>query len=117
MPTSGVARYGTTVPVLGATTAGIGSSICRSGLTTGYRCGYVYSTKQTVNYGGGNIVTGLTRTSACAEPGDSGGPFISNGQAQGVLSGGSGNCSSGGVTYFQSIDEILSRNALTLVTG
>ena len=36
---------------------------------------------------------------------------------QGVTSGGSGNCSSGGTTYFQPVNEILSVYGLTLVTG
>jgi streptogrisin C len=76
-----------------------------------------------VNYGNNNVVTGLTRTSACAEPGDSGGAFVSNPpllnrvQAQGVTSGGSGNCATGGTTYFQPVTEILTRYLLTLHLG
>jgi streptogrisin C len=62
-------------------------------------------------------VTGLTRTNVCAEPGDSGGSWLSGNQAQGVTSGGSGNCSSGGTTYFQPVNEILSAYGLTLVTS
>ena len=53
----------------------------------------------------------------CAEPGDSGGSLIAGTQAQGVTSGGSGNCSSGGTTYFQPVNEILSAYGLTLTTG
>ncbi len=34
-----------------------------------------------------------------------------------MTSGGSGNCSSGGTTYFQPVNEILSAYGLTLVTG
>ncbi|HEY8544187.1 MAG TPA: trypsin-like serine protease, partial [Acidimicrobiales bacterium] len=62
-------------------------------------------------------VYGLTRTSACAEGGDSGGSFISGNQAQGMTSGGSGNCTFGGTTFFQPVNEVLSRYGLTLVTG
>jgi streptogrisin C len=62
-------------------------------------------------------VSGLTRTSACAQPGDSGGSFISGSQAQGVTSGGSGNCSVGGTTYHQPVNEILSTYGLTLTRG
>ncbi|MFC7643765.1 trypsin-like serine protease [Streptosporangium lutulentum] len=62
-------------------------------------------------------MTGLIRTSVCAEPGDSGGSLVSGSQAQGVTSGGSGNCTSGGTTYFQPINEILQAYGLTLVTG
>ncbi|WP_231510020.1 trypsin-like serine protease [Streptosporangium roseum] len=58
----------------------------------------------------------MTRTNVCAEPGDSGGSFISIDQAQGVTSGGSGDCTSGGVTYFQPIGEILTTYGLSLVT-
>jgi hypothetical protein len=52
-----------------------------------------------------------------SEPGDSGGSFISGDQAQGVTSGGSGDCSSGGTTFFQPVNEILSTFGLTLVTS
>ena len=38
-------------------------------------------------------------------------------QAQGVTSGGSGNCTVGGTTYFQPVNEILSAYGLSLVTG
>jgi streptogrisin C len=34
-----------------------------------------------------------------------------------VLSGGSGNCTSGGTTFFQPVNEILAVYGLTLVTG
>ena len=56
-------------------------------------------------------------TNVCAEPGDSGGSWLSGNQAQGVTSGGSGNCTSGGTTFFQPVNEILGRYGLTLVTG
>lgn len=59
----------------------------------------------------------MTRTTACAEPGDSGGAYISGDRAQGVTSGGSGNRTTGGTTYYQPVDEILSAYGLTLVTG
>jgi streptogrisin C len=53
----------------------------------------------------------------CAEPGDSGGSLLSGNQAQGVTSGGSGNCSSGGITYYQPVNEILQTYGLTLATS
>ena len=40
--------------------------------------------------------------------GDSGGPLYSGTTALGLTSGGSGNCTSGGVTYFQPVTEPLS---------
>jgi streptogrisin C len=91
-----------------------GSSICRSGSTTGMWCGTVLAKNQTVNYPQGTVY-GLTQTNVCAEPGDSGGSWLSANQAQGVTSGGSGNCSSGGITYFQPVNPILSAYGLTLV--
>ncbi|KAL0944918.1 peptidase s1 and s6 chymotrypsin hap [Colletotrichum truncatum] len=102
------------LPVSGSTVAAVGASICRSGSTTGVYCGTVGAFSATVNYAEGRV-TGLTRTSVCAEPGDSGGSFYSGAQAQGVTSGGSGNCRSGGTTYFQPVNEILSTYGLTLV--
>ncbi|MGH4020916.1 MAG: S1 family peptidase, partial [Pseudonocardiaceae bacterium] len=103
--------------VTGSSEAAVGSSVCRSGSSSGYRCGTIQATDQTVNYGGGDVVSGLTRTTACAEPGDSGGPYITGSQAQGVLSGGSGSCLLGGETFFQPVNEILSARGVDLVTG
>jgi streptogrisin C len=104
--------------IKGSTPAGFLSRVCRSGSTTGYKCGYVLGFNQTVNYGNGDVVMGLTRTNACAEPGDSGGTFITPaGQAQGFTSGGSGDCKSGGITYFQPVNEALQAYGLTLVKG
>ena len=104
------------VTVRGATEAATGSSVCRSGSTTGWRCGTIQAKNQTVRYPQGTVF-GLTRTSACAEGGDSGGSFITGNQAQGMTSGGSGNCTFGGTTFFQPVRETLSRYGLTLVTG
>ena len=103
--------------VLGRTVAAVGTTVCRSGSTTGYKCGTIQAINQTVCYAQGCVYQ-VTRTSACAEPGDSGGPYVSSSrQAQGVLSGGSGNCSFGGTTFFQPVNEILSVYGLTLVVG
>jgi hypothetical protein len=104
------------ITVSGSTAAAVGASICRSGSTTGVFCGAVRSLGATVSYSQGRV-TGLTQTSVCAEPGDSGGSFYSGSQAQGVTSGGSGDCSSGGTTYFQPVNEILSAYGLNLVRG
>ncbi|MDT7787982.1 MAG: streptogrisin [Pseudonocardiales bacterium] len=110
---------GANVIVKGSTEAAVGAQICRSGSTTGWHCGSVQAKNQTVNYPQGTV-RGLTRTNVCAEPGDSGGSWVAGsgfGQAQGVTSGGSGNCSSGGTTYFQPVNPILSRYGLTLTRG
>ncbi|PJE93699.1 serine protease [Streptomyces carminius] len=104
------------VTVTGSEEAPVGSTVCRSGSTTGWHCGTIEQYDVTVQYGQGDV-SGLTRTTVCAEPGDSGGPYVSGDQAQGVTSGGSGNCSIGGTTYFQPVNPILEEYGLTLVTG
>ncbi|MEI7030549.1 carbohydrate-binding protein [Streptomyces pratensis] len=104
------------VTVTGSTSAVVGSSVCRSGSTTGWHCGTIQQLNTSVTYPEGTI-SGVTRTSVCAEPGDSGGSYISGSQAQGVTSGGSGNCSSGGTTYFQPLNPALQAYGLTLVTS
>ncbi|HEY0698307.1 MAG TPA: ricin-type beta-trefoil lectin domain protein, partial [Micromonospora sp.] len=106
---------GGNVSVAGSQDAVIGSSVCRSGRTTGWRCGTILGRNETVNYAQG-AVYGLTRSNACAEGGDSGGAWISGNQAQGVTSGGSGNCTTGGTTWFQPVNEILGVYGLSLVT-
>ncbi|MFF8727044.1 S1 family peptidase [Streptomyces sp. NPDC015171] len=102
--------------VRGSAVAPVGSSVCRSGSTSHWHCGTVLAQNETVNYSDGSVVHELTKTSVCAEPGDSGGSFISGDQAQGVTSGGWGNCSGGGETWFQPVNEILNRYGLTLHT-
>ncbi|MEV6886876.1 S1 family peptidase [Streptomyces sp. NPDC051135] len=103
--------------VRGSNVAPVGASICRSGSTTHWHCGTVLAHNETVNYSDGAVVHQLTKTSVCAEGGDSGGSFISGDQAQGVTSGGWGNCSGGGETWFQPVNEILNRYGLTLHTA
>jgi hypothetical protein len=102
--------------VRGSNEAPVGASVCRSGSTTRWHCGTVLAKNETVNYSQG-AVHQMTKTSVCAEGGDSGGSFISGDQAQGVTSGGWGNCSSGGETWFQPVNEILNRYGLTLHTA
>ncbi|MEV8506584.1 S1 family peptidase [Actinoplanes sp. NPDC051475] len=106
---------GNALPVGGSTESPVGAAVCRSGSTTGTFCGTILAKNQTVNYPEGTV-TGLTRTDVCAEGGDSGGPWLSGDQAQGVTSGGSGDCKAGGETFFQPVTEILDRNNLTLLT-
>ncbi|WP_345615337.1 S1 family peptidase [Streptomyces sanyensis] len=108
-----------TVPdqlVRGSAEAPVGASVCRSGSTTRWHCGRVLARNETVNYSQG-AVHQMTRTSVCAEPGDSGGSFISGDQAQGVTSGGWGNCRTGGETWHQPVGEILARYGLRLHTA
>jgi hypothetical protein len=102
--------------VRGSWVAPVGTSVCRSGSTTHWHCGVVQGQNETVNYAQGAVYQ-MTGTSVCAEPGDSGGSFITGDQAQGVTSGGYGNCSGGGRTWFQPVNEILQVYGLGLVTG
>ncbi|MFD9907546.1 carbohydrate-binding protein [Streptomyces sp. NPDC059063] len=106
---------GQQVGVTGSTQSPVGGSICRSGSTTGWHCGTISQHNTSVTYPEGTI-NGVTRTTVCAEPGDSGGSYISGSQAQGVTSGGSGNCSSGGTTFHQPINPLLQQYQLTLRT-
>jgi streptogrisin D len=93
--------------ITGAGNAYVNQSVSRSGSTTGVRGGTVTALNATVNYAEGSVY-GLIRTTVCAEPGDSGGSLFAGNTALGMTSGGSGNCSSGGVTYFQPVTEALS---------
>jgi streptogrisin C len=102
--------------VRGSWVAPVGTSVCRSGSTTHWHCGTVLGQNETVNYAQGAVYQ-MTRTNVCAEPGDSGGSFITGDQAQGVTSGGWGNCSSGGETWFQPVNEILQTFGVSLVTA
>jgi len=91
-----------------AATPSVGTTVYRRGSTTGTHSGRVTALNATVNYGSGDVVYGMIQTTVCAEPGDSGGPLYSNsGIAYGLTSGGSGNCSSGGTTFFQPVTEAL----------
>jgi streptogrisin D len=92
------------------TTAGnafVRESVRRSGSTTGVHSGTVLALNATVNYAQGTV-TGLIKTNVCAEGGDSGGPLFAGSTALGLTSGGSGNCSTGGTTFFQPVTEVLS---------
>jgi len=90
-----------------ATNAFVGEAVKRSGSTTGVHSGTVQALNVTVNYAEGTVF-GLIQTNVCAEPGDSGGPLFDGRHAVGLTSGGSGNCSSGGQTFFQPVTEPLS---------
>ncbi|MFI5686435.1 S1 family peptidase [Streptomyces sp. NPDC051636] len=91
-----------------AATPSVGTTVYRRGSTTGTHSGRVTALNATVNYGGGDVVSGLIQTTVCAEGGDSGGPLYAGSVAYGLTSGGSGNCTSGGTTFFQPVTEALS---------
>ncbi|GGM01892.1 serine protease [Streptomyces fumigatiscleroticus] len=99
---------GSTQAITGAAEATVGMRVTRSGSTTQVHSGTVTGLDATVNYGNGDIVSGLIQTDVCAEPGDSGGSLFSGSDAIGLTSGGSGDCASGGETFFQPVTEALS---------
>ncbi|WP_328684255.1 S1 family peptidase [Streptomyces sp. NBC_00343] len=91
-----------------AATPSVGTTVYRRGSTTGTHSGRVTALNATVNYGSGDVVYQMIQTTVCAEGGDSGGPLYSGTVAYGLTSGGSGNCTSGGTTFFQPVTEALS---------
>ncbi|WP_078531248.1 S1 family peptidase [Streptomyces sp. PsTaAH-124] len=98
---------GSTQPITRAGEATVGEQVTRSGSTTHVHTGTVTGLDATVNYSEGTV-SGLIQTDVCAEPGDSGGSLFDGDTALGLTSGGSGDCSSGGETFFQPVTEALS---------
>jgi len=98
--------YSGSQDITSAANAFVGEAVKRSGSTTGVHSGTVQATNATVNYAEGTV-TGLIKTNVCAEGGDSGGSLFDGTKAIGLTSGGSGNCTSGGTTYFQPVVEAL----------
>jgi streptogrisin D len=92
--------------ITSAATPAVGTRVNRRGSTTGIRSGQVTALNATVNYAQGSV-SGLIRTTVCAQPGDSGGSLYAGTVAYGLTSGGSGNCTTGGTTYFQPVVEPL----------
>lgn len=102
------------VPISRAAEATVGQEVFRMGSTTGLADGQVLGLNATVNYPEGTV-TGLIQTDVCAEPGDSGGSmFTRDGLAIGLTSGGSGDCTSGGETFFQPVTTALAAVGATL---
>lgn len=97
----------TSQDITSAATAFVGEAVKRSGSTTGVHSGSVTAVNATVNYAEGTV-TGLIRTNVCSEgSGSSGAPLFDGTKALGIYSGGSGNCTTGGTTYFQPVTEPL----------
>ncbi|HEX6870898.1 MAG TPA: S1 family peptidase [Micromonosporaceae bacterium] len=106
---SGISHPGTVggQDITSAGTPYVGQTVYRRGSTTGTRSGTVTGLNATVNYPQGTVYQ-MIRTSVCAEGGDSGGSLYAGTVAYGLTSGGSGNCTTGGTTYFQPVTEPLS---------
>jgi streptogrisin B len=97
-----------------AANAYIGEKVTRDGSTSGVHSGVVQALNVTVRYQGGGKVSGMIQTNVCAEPGDSGGPLYDGSKAIGLTSGGSGDCKTGGTTFFQPVTEALSAYGVSL---
>ncbi|MFF9311519.1 S1 family peptidase [Streptomyces sp. NPDC014748] len=111
---------GQSVQITGAAEATVGETVFRMGSTTGLHNGTVTGLDATVNFqsetdpNGVDTVTGLIQTDVCAEPGDSGGSlFTQDGGAVGLTSGGSGDCTQGGETFFQPVTTALQATGAT----
>ncbi|MFI2644117.1 S1 family peptidase [Streptomyces sp. NPDC018610] len=107
---------GNGVRITGAGDAAVGQRVFRSGSTSGLHDGEVTGLDATVNYPEGTV-TGLIQTTVCAEPGDSGGPLFSEGIALGVTSGGSGDCTTGGTTFFQPVTRAMAALGVRLIVS
>ncbi|MFH9861566.1 S1 family peptidase [Streptomyces sp. NPDC017202] len=107
---------GNGVRITGVGDAAVGQRVFRSGSTTGLRDGEVTGLDATVNYPEGTV-SGLIETNVCAESGDSGGPMFSEGIALGVTSGGSGDCTTGGTTFFQPVTKALAQLGVQLIVA
>jgi streptogrisin D len=104
---------GSTQQITRAADAYVGEQVQRSGSTTGVHGGSVTGLDATVNYQEGSV-SGLIDTDVCAEPGDSGGALFDGDAAIGLTSGGSGDCTSGGETFFQPATAALSAEGATI---
>jgi streptogrisin B len=95
----------------------VGERVTRKGSTTGIHTGTVTALNVSVRYSGRlhGVVSGLIQTSVCAEPGDSGGPLYDSTKALGLTSGGSGDCTSGGTTFYQPVREAANAFGVTLL--
>jgi streptogrisin D len=98
---------GTLRDIANAGTPVVGQTVGRTGSTSGFHTGKVTGLNTTVNYNDGTTVTGMIATTVCVEGGDSGGSLFANNTALGLTSGGSGNCTSGGQSFYQPVTEAL----------
>ena len=100
---SGAPMASTPVKVRDATRAVVGAPLCRTGSTSGWRCGEILAVDAETTISG-NTVTGIV-AQLCSRGGDSGGAAVSGTTAVGITSGGSasganGSCTSEDITIF-----------------
>ncbi len=110
------------IAVKGTANSTIGSTLCKSGKSTGWTCGKIVARNVTVNYGSNKVVRGLFQHTACVEGGDSGGANMTGNYAQGITSGAAlinGQClekyGQTNESYAQPIAEVLKSTKSRLV--
>lgn len=116
-------NYPGAIVIQGARNSGVGTPVCKSGMTTRVTCGTITNKNVTVNYPQG-AVFGMGQHNACTEPGDSGGATYSTAGgrfAEGMTSGGQmigGQClekhGMPNVTYYQEVTPALAAYGVQL---
>lgn len=99
---------GSSQDITRAADAVVGQSLQKSGSTTHLTSGTVTATDVTVDYGSGNVVDGMVRTTACSAGGDSGGAHFAGDTALGIHSGSSGCTGTDGSAIHQPVTKALS---------
>ncbi|WP_333767282.1 S1 family peptidase [Streptomyces sp. IBSBF 2435] len=92
--------------ITAAANPAVSTSACASGGATGVHCGQVTGLNYSVNLANGTV-SGLIRANICSEAGDSGGPLYAGSTGLGLTSIGTGNCTTGGTTFYQPLVEAL----------
>ncbi|MGH1489147.1 MAG: ricin-type beta-trefoil lectin domain protein [Acidimicrobiales bacterium] len=108
-----------TVEIHGSLNAPVGATVCRSGASTGTRCGPLI-TRNSSELLNGVLKTNMVRAGMCSTIGDSGGPLYWGNQAQGVLARTNSSCEDlqpNAWSSFHPVNEILSEWGLTLKTA
>jgi len=103
--------HGPNQDITTAANPAVGMALCKSGSTTGLTCGLVTNINVSVNYSQGRV-DGLAESNAYAAPGDSGGPWFTDGTAVGLTSG-KNNITN--LTYFQPVIEALNAYGVWVV--
>jgi streptogrisin D len=100
---------GSAQPISTVGTPTVGEHVCASGMATQVTCGEVTALDQTVDYGDGDVVHGLIKTTVHTDHGDSGGALYDGSAGLGVVSGGDGT-----TDYFQPLTTAMSAYDLEL---
>jgi streptogrisin D len=100
---------GSVQPITSVGTPTVGEQVCASGQTTQVTCGQVLAVGVTVDYGSGDVVHDLIKTSVHTDHGDSGGSLFAGPTGLGMVSGGDGT-----TDYFQPLAPVLAAQNLEL---